>query len=92
MATAGVSAGSSVMADSSSLAESASGFVVVLSPELLSELENPAVARGSAKSAAVWDECTLKVLCGRACVVAGAGVDGGRVMRPFGRRVSHVCV
>ena len=80
------------MAGSSSLAESASGFVVVLSPELLSELENPAVARGSANNAAVGDECTLKVLCGRACVVVGAVVAGGRVMRPFGRRVSHVCV
>ena len=61
VATSGVSAGSFMMGGAPSpFCVSASGSVVVLSPEqLLPELEKPAVASGSAKCAAVRDECTV---------------------------------
>ena len=51
VAIAGVSGGSSTTGSLQSLRESASSSVVV--PSELSELEKPAVANGSAKSAAV---------------------------------------
>ena len=71
---------------------SASKSVVVLLPLSLelSALEKPAVARGSAKSAAVCEECTTYVpdLACVLAVVVGAGVAS----RPLARRWNHVVV